>query len=398
MVSPQFLRECLHDICKIGVKYGGTDGETRARDYISKKLEDIGLEGVGIEEFEYLNYMPESGELEVLSAGGKSIKCEPLQYTASKAAEGEVVFVGDGSREKFALLEKGGTTLRGKIIATNTPFPFLVYPMAEEREAEGVIVITDPPEDLIRVAAAVMDRRRGTIPGVTLSLGDGKRLLELTEGGKVRVRLESQGTYSRKISWNVIARVHRVQSPREKIVICSHYDSQIKGEHAWDNVSGDAGLLEMARSLAGSKPRRTIELVFFGVEEQGLGGSTAYAEAHANDMKNLRALINLDGFSSALCPKNFLETTPEAREYSLSVARKLNWPIHHSGDPMPLSDHVPFMRAGVPAIWVHEGLIDPYYHTERDIFEHIDIEKLSKITELATTYAVELANLIELPF
>ncbi|KUO42957.1 MAG: hypothetical protein APU95_01145 [Hadesarchaea archaeon YNP_N21] len=64
---------------------------------------------------------------------------------------------------------------------------------------------------------------------------------------------------------------------------------------------------------------------------------------------------------------------------------------------MPLSDHVPFIKAGVPAIWIHEGLIDPYYHTECDVFEHIDIEKLSKITTVAAAHAEGLANFSNLP-
>jgi aminopeptidase YwaD len=397
-VSPEFLQECLRDICRIGVKYAGTPGEVKARDYLINKLRDLDLDDISTEEFNYLSYTPVSGKLEVISAGGESIKCEPLQNTGNKSAQGEVVFVGDGSEEDFMSLEKKGVSIKGKIVITSTPFPFLVYPIAETKGAAGLIIITDPPGGLIRSATALMERREGTIPGVTISLDGGKHLLELMGRAKVKVYLESMGVYSWKKSWNVIARIRGILRPREKIVVCSHYDSQIKGEHAWDNSSGDAGLLEIARLLAGSKTRRTIELIFFGAEEQGLWGSTAYCEARSDEMKCTKAIINLDGFSSSLCPENFLETTPDIREYSTEIAEKLKWPVHHCGDPMPLSDHVPFIKAGVPAIWIHEGLIDPYYHTECDVFEHIDIEKLSKITTVAAAYAIGLANFSNLPF
>jgi len=396
-ISSQFLQECLHDICKIGVKYAGTPGEVKARDYIFGKLKGLGLEDVRLEEFEYLNYMPITAELN-LASEKQPIACEPLQHSANAAAEGELIYAGS-SKEELDALAARGVSFKGKIALVKTPFPFWMYSTAEKLGATGVVVTTDPPDNLIRVATAVVDRRKGTIPGVTISLEDGERLLNSLKDGKVKVRLESRGEYRVKKSWNIIGEVLGNEFPEQKMAVCSHYDSQIKGQHAWDNVSGDAGLLEIARITANSRPRRTTAIVFFGVEEQGaFWGSTAYVKAHRDDLKNHCALVNLDGFSSALCPENFLETTPEAREYSLGVAKKLNWPVHHSGDPMPLSDHIPFIKEGVPAIWVHEGLVDPYYHTERDILEHINIEKLSKITEVAATYVAELANLNKLPF
>ena len=52
----------------------------------------------------------------------------------------------------------------------------------------------------------------------------------------------------------------------------------------------------------------------------------------------------------------------------------------------------------MPAIWIHEGLIDPYYHTEGDTLDHIDFEKLTRITHVARLCASRLACLDKLPF
>ena len=386
------------NLCKIGIKYAGTPGEIKARDYILDKLNSFGLTDVRLEDFEYLNYIPTSAELEILSSQRQSIACEPLQYSANDAVEGELMY-GGASKEELEALLKEGVDLKGKIVVVNTPFPFWVYPLAEKHGAAGFIVITDPPDNLIRVAVAVADRRGGTSPGVTISLRDGQHLLNSLKNGKIEVRLRSQGTFHKRTSWNIVGDVPGDKWPEEKVVICSHYDSQIKGQHAWDNVSGDAGLLEIARGIANPSPKRTIKVVFFGVEEQGaFWGSTSYVKKHRNDMKNYRALINLDGFSSALCEQNFLETTPEAKDFALSIAKELAWPVHHAGYPMPLSDHIPFIEAGVPAIWIHEGLIDPYYHTEGDTLDHIDFEKLAKITRVAELCTSRLACLDKLPF
>ncbi len=397
--SKDRLHRSINDLCEFGVKYAGTPGETKARDYLLKELNELGLENVRLEKFEYLNYMPKGGELEITSSDGSKIKCEPLQHSANDEVEGELVHAGN-SEEEFRDLLSQGLSLDGKIALTKTPFPFFLYPLVEKHGGAGIVVVTDPPDNLIRAATGVNDRREGNIPGVTISAKDGQLLEKEMKSGKVKLRMKSQGTYSQKESWNVIGEITGTESPSDKITICSHYDSQIKGQHAWDNVSGDAGLLEITRLTSDPRPRRTIEVIFFGVEEQGpFWGSTSYLNKHEKEIKNsCHALINLDGFSSRLCPKNFLETTPQARDYALETAKKSGWPVHHVGDPMPLSDHVLFIQAGVPVIWIHEGLIDPYYHTEGDTQDHIDFKKLAKITEVAGLCVSQLANAERLPF
>jgi Zn-dependent M28 family amino/carboxypeptidase len=308
------------------------------------------------------------------------------------------VYGGDSNEELEALI-KEGTDIDGKIVVAKTPFPFWTYPIAEKNGASGFIVITDPPDDLIRAGVAVADRRKGTLPGVTVSKKSGERLLSLVKNQRVEVRLMSQGTFNKRTSWNILGDVPGNEWPHEKVVVCSHYDSQIKGQHAWDNVSGDAGLLEIARGLVDVMPKRTIEFIFFGAEEQGaFWGSTSHVKSHQDDVKNYRALINLDGFSSSLCKQNFLEVTPQAEDFALSIANEMAWPVHHVGYPMPLSDHIPFIDAGVPAIWIHDGLIDPYYHTEGDTIDHIDFEKLTRITRVASLCTSRLAGLDKFPF
>lgn len=398
-LSETRLYSSVSDLCDIGVKYAGTPGEIKARDYLLNKLTDFGLEDVHLEKFKYLNFMPSQGELEIISPVKRAVTCEPLQHSANREVEGELVYAGT-SKKEFEKLVARGVIFKDKIVLTKTPFPFYVYPLAEKYGAAGIVVITDPSDNLIRAATGVSDRREGTIPGVTTSAAEGEHLLRLLRRSKVKVRVKSRGEYSKKESWNIVGKISGNEWPEERIIVCSHYDSQIKGQHAWDNVSGDAGLLEIARSMMDLNLKRTVEIAFFGVEEQGpFWGSTSYVAEHEKGLRDNRGvLINLDGFSSSLCPKNFLETTPEARNYSLGIAKGLDWPVHHVGNPMPLSDHVPFIQAGVPAIWIHEGLIDPYYHTERDIKDHIDPKKLAKITRVAEFCAFKLASSEKLPF
>lgn len=372
-ISEVRLNDDVVALAELGVKYAGTPGEMEARDYLLERLEELGLGVPWLEEFEYLNYMPIRGKLELKGPFRKSMVCEPLQCSANAEAEGKLVY-GGKSEEDLEELGDGKQSIEGKIVLTESSFPFLVYPLAEKLGAAGVVVITDPPGDLVRVGLAVPDRRKGTIPGVTVSKGAGQYLKKVLESEGVGLRMRSEGIYSKKKSWNIIHRMPGSGLRDEKIGVCSHYDSQIKGQHAWDNVTGDVGVLEIARSLGSLGLKRTVEVVFFGAEEQGFWGSTSFVKNHEREiMENYRALVNLDGFSSSLCSENYLETL------------------------MPLSDHIPFLEAGVPIIWIHEGLIDPYYHTEGDTHDHIDPKKMKRITQVASRCVYELASTNELP-
>lgn len=390
--SQKRLRENTTKLCEIGVKYAGTPGEIKARDYIMGKLDEYKLDNVRLEEFEYLHYMPKQAEFKLTNPKKESIECLPLQNSSNAEIEGEIIDAED-SKEELEKLANDGVNFEGKIVLTKSPFPFFIYPTAEELGASGIIIITDPPDDLIRAGMGVNDRRKGKIPGITISERSGEKLRKKLDNGAVEARIRSRGGYSKKKSWNIIGEIPGNRLPEEKIACCSHYDSQIKGEHAWDNVTGDAGLLEIARVVNKQEPKRTVEFLFFGVEELGFWGSTSFVDRHREEVsENYRALVNLDGFSSRLCPENFLETTKEARDFALDIAESMEWSVDYEGEPMPLSDHIPFMEEGVPAIWIHEGLIDPYYHTESDVLEHIGFGKLEKITRVAIQCVSELAS------
>jgi Zn-dependent M28 family amino/carboxypeptidase len=66
----------------------------------------------------------------------------------------------------------------------------------------------------------------------------------------------------------------------ERVVVGAHYDHIPGCAGADDNASGVAGVLEIARVLAGHAFTRTLVLVCFDDEESGLVGSRAFVERH----------------------------------------------------------------------------------------------------------------------
>jgi N-acetylated-alpha-linked acidic dipeptidase len=132
------------------------------------------------------------------------------------------------------------------------------------------------------------DAWRGSLP-ITYRVGP----------GPARVRLKVSFNWDTKTLYNVTARIAGATDPDEWIVRGNHHDAWVNG--AQDPVSGAAALLEEARGLAalagqGWKPKRTIVLCFWDGEEEGLLGSTEWAEDHARELQQKAAVyINSDG-------------------------------------------------------------------------------------------------------
>src|SRR5690606_32635139 len=101
---------------------------------------------------------------------------------------------------------------------------------------------------------------------------------------------------------NVVATIRGATRPDETVLVGAHYDSRNKqiadfrgpAPGADDNASGTAALLELARSLAADRPGRSVHLVAFSGEEQGLIGSRAYARACGDEGLSITLMVNLD--------------------------------------------------------------------------------------------------------
>ncbi len=116
--------------------------------------------------------------------------------------------------------------------------------------------------------------------------------------GPARVHLKATFNWDTKPLYDVIARIPGSAEPDEWIIRGNHHDAWVNG--AEDPSSGAAALLEEARGLGtllrqGWRPKRTVVLCFWDGEEQGLLGSTEWAEEHAEELRrNAAVYINSD--------------------------------------------------------------------------------------------------------
>ena len=156
------------------------------------------------------------------------------------------------------------------------------------------------------------------IPVLPISYGDAQPLLAALKGpmapdewrgslpipyhvgpGPATVHLKLEFNWDLKPVNDVIAKIPGSVAPDEWIVRGNHHDAWVNG--AEDPLSGTAPLLEEARALGlllkqGWKPRRTIIYAAWDGEEPMLLGSTEWAEAHADELRQHAAVyINSDG-------------------------------------------------------------------------------------------------------
>ncbi len=190
-----------------------------------------------------------------------------------------------------------------------------------------------------------------------------------------------------------------------------------------DNGSGSVALLAIAEALAkGPRPKRSVLLIWYAGEEKGLLGSRLFVERPTVPLENIIVNINLDMVGRSRQPN---DTNPRNRLLSGSneiyvigprtaspdlgkVLEDINNnylrltlnPLYDAIDhPEQLyfrSDHISFVRKGIPAVFFFSGLHEDYHRTT-DSVEKIDFEKMERVTRTIFGLAWELADSAERP-
>lgn len=213
---------------------------------------------------------------------------------------------------------------------------------------------------------------------------------------------------------NVVATIHGSESPGEVVLVGAHYDSRnarlgdAEGEApgAVDNASGTAALLEIARAVAADRPGRTVRLVAFSGEEQGLIGSRAYAKAAKDEGMNIVLMVNLDMIGHPMdeagrvlfVDRDMGLKRPENDAASVAWAERLEAHVREAGlvpeaDPMYGSDYIPFEALGVVCVGLFDGAdTAPFYHDTTDAIEQVNVDYCAAATAAALALVCEAAR------
>jgi hypothetical protein len=183
----------------------------------------------------------------------------------------------------------------------------------------------------------------------------------------------------------------------DRLLIAGHYDTklfrQFRFVGANDGGSSAAMVLELARVLAGRRNALTIELVFFDGEEAAIdwtGTDHTYGSRHfvaaaraAGTLSAIRAMVLVDMIADRnLTIRRESASTPWLTDLIWATAKRLGHGDAFRDDVRAIEDdHVPFLRAGVPAVDVID-LDYPAWHTADDTLDQVSARSLQTVGDV----------------
>jgi hypothetical protein len=288
---------------------------------------------------------------------------------------------------------------------------------------QQLVASTQPQEPRPGPAPVLCEIRHETAAGI---LGINRSELEAMFASIARGQQVPRQLVAKRIELSVVMETRTGSSPNvlavlegsdpilksEYVVISSHHDhlGMRNGQPldgADDNGSGTVGMLEIAQALAIERPKRSVIFAWFTGEEQGLLGSHYFVNNCPVPLEKISANLNLDMISRNdpdglyLIASNHLSTELDGaiRNQNDKYSR-LKFDYKYSGEDRlenfyRRSDHYPFIRVGIPGVWLFCGTT-PDYHTVRDTIDRVDFGKMEKVTRLTYLVTFEIGNKPEL--
>lgn len=338
--------------------------------------------------------------------------------TPSDGVTGRVVVVQD--EESF---EKAAEQMKGAIVLFNNPMPKWTPEegshygtcvrfrgkgpkMAAEKGAIACLVRSVTAHSLRspHTGATHYDEKLLNIPAAAISTEDADMLERMYDAGaKPVVTLKMDAKHHGLVpSANVIGELRGSERPDEVVVISGHLDAWDVGQGAHDDGGGCVAAMEAINVLRrlGLRPRRTIRVVLWTNEENGLSGAKQYVVDHAGELSKHVGAIESDsgvfapvGMSvqheneerQALCEERMKEILSLLEPIGATTARQ-GW----SG-----ADVGQMRSAGVPlmGLIVYGEKYFDYHHTHADTLDKVNPEELSKCVATMAVVSYVLADM-----
>ncbi len=370
-----------------GPRLSGSDNLERAVAWIVQEMQSDGLDAVRTEPVmvpywhrgeERLTMLePRPHTMPLLGLGGSI-------GTEAGGVEAEVLVV-----RSFEELEQRSAEAAGKIVVYNVPFTG--YGETVQYRTTGAIraaragavaalvrSVTPLVMPLPHTGMMRYDTDTRKIPAAAITVEDALMLQRMQDRGQTaRLRLEMQAENRPDVlSSNIVAELKGSERPDEVVVMGGHIDSWDVGTGAMDDAGGCVVSWEAVRLLKrlGLRPRRTVRVVLWANEENGLRGAAAYRDAHRDDLDNHVLAIETDGGVAKPLGFGFSGT-----EEALALIREIGSLLDSIGAGRITNggggaDIGPIMRHGVPGMGLQ---VDGtkyfwYHHSAADTVDKID--------------------------
>jgi carboxypeptidase Q len=430
LASDYALRETAALTDGIGPRLSGSAGAAAAVQQVAEALRQLGLEVRlepvkvphwvrGVELAQLTDWPGHVGSLQqkiAVTALGGSVA------TPQKGLIAPVVVVRD-----YTQLEALGTAgVRGRIVLFAAAFdeamnaaghPDAAYSKAVDYRANGAsrAAALGAVAALNRSAGPMTGRTPHTgalhyadgvvkIPAGAVSAEDALLIERLATQGSVRMQLTlTPQTLPDADSFNVVADLKGRERPDEVVVVSGHLDSWDLGTGAQDDATGVAAAMQVAEAFqkSGLRPRRTLRVIAWMNEENGLMGGKTYAAQHAAELDHHQASIEMDigaghptGIIANVTPETLPLLQPVADTLKDIGAGIVEHALHSVG-----ADIGPMAKAGVPdfAPQTDGRAYFAIHHTAADTFDKINSRYLAENATVLAVLAFALADGPALP-
>ncbi len=408
----------LVELCDgIGARLTGSQQLRQAQGWAMKKLRSYGA--VNVHEEAYALGRPWKrgiARARLLNANGQRLAIVQKGWTAGSGGpvQGDIALLDVRTLDAF---RDAAPKLRGKIVlvvAGPQPgeaerkdmarFNDAVNRIANEARFAAVLLMSgkeDGALDMWGGPHSRFDTRAGIITKEGASLL--KRLL--ARGVVPRVEIALGGGFGKAPvqAHNVVADFIGSELPDEMVIIGAHLDSWDLGTGATDNGTGSVVAMEVMRAMLaqGLRPKRTLRIVLFSGEEQGLLGSKAYIAAHRGELAKIQAVLVQDAGAGRIL--GFPDMKNDAWNAALAGALEPAQRLGTLGFPYALmlgSDHDVFFQRGIPAFSPLQDTLNyrsHSQHSDRDTVDHVPKDDLLQAAQVMTIAAWGMLNAERLP-
>ena len=420
-LSTELTMKHLEELCRVAPgRLAGTEACDRAVEWAVETMRDLGLENVRLEPVMVPKWVRGDRErlivVEPKEFAGQELPILALGGSIGTPARGitaEVIRV-----TSFPELEKlSADDVSGKIVLYDTPMenaildPFAAYGQAVQHRVNGAANAASKGAvaSVTRSMTTRVDDHPHTggmryrdevpkIPGVALSTRATEEVSKwLASGRRVVLRLELSCRLDDPVeSANVVGELVGSELPDEIVLVGGHLDSWDVGPGAHDDAAGSCHALLAAATLKrlGLRPRRTIRVVLFANEENGLAGGRSYHERVKDQLD--RHVFALESDRGGFAPRGFsTNVSGKVREDIAAIVSELEVlganRLFHGGGGADIS---PLGRDGVVTV----GFVpDPsryfdFHHTTIDAPDVVNPRELELGTAAIATLIYTVAQ------
>ncbi len=302
---------------EVGARLGGSKGDALAVKWAVAKFNELGFDKVWTEPVTFPKWVRGIETAEIISPYPHEIKITALGgslSTPKKGIKGEIIHFKtiEELKDADASLVKGKITFisnrmqrykNGKGYGMANGARYMTAKLTAEKGGIGAIIRSigtdnnrDPHTGSMKsvnfnpeTEEITLLKKGEVVPAGAISNPDADLLVNMLKRNKPIIFKYTLGSHwdGEYTSQNVIGEITGREKSDEVLVIGGHLDSWDLGTGAIDDASGCAITMATAKLIkdAGIQPYRTIRVVLWANEENGLHGARAYAKAHKDEME-----------------------------------------------------------------------------------------------------------------